>query len=180
MLAIFNVSSKWTQVIYLRKASRLVIKSVNKSNYSIEHRPFQSSSRFFSICKFFSPSPTLFLVLFHLIAVNFLGRVARTGWWSLKIIMIILVVTCTVSRGCFARPFSSFLLVWKGKEGSCSFLLCRAHKESPRWSSNPTRTSLLLCSSRSWRAQDVDNEEIFRLIHVDRICVAFHRQSRKS
>lgn len=129
MLVIFNVSSKWMQVIYLRKTSRLVIKSVNKSTIlsRIEHRPFQSPS-FFRFINFFSPRFSLFSFR-RLIAVNFLGRVARTGWWSLKIIMIILVVTCSVSRGCFARPFS-FLLVWKDKEGSCSFLLCEEHKES--------------------------------------------------
>lgn len=150
--------------------SRIILSSIDLSSHPVV---------FFRFVNFF-PLPHAFPCSLSSNAVNFLGRVARTGWWSLKIIMIILVVTCTVSRGCFARPFSSFLLVWKGKEGSCSFLLCRAHKESPRWSSNPTRTSLLLCSSRSWRAQDVDNEEIFRLIHVDRICVAFHRQSRKS
>lgn len=137
-----------------------------------------SHRRFFSICQFFSPRFPLFSFR-RLIAVNFLGRATRTGWWSLKIIMIILVMTCGVSRGCFARPFS-FLLVWKGKKKDRARSCFARDTKNSRWSSNPAGTSLLLCSSRSWRAQDVDNEEIFRLIHVDRICVAFHRQSRKS
>lgn len=115
------------QVIYLRKTSRLVIKSVNKSDSTIlsriEHRPFQSPS-FFRFINFFPP---LFLVLFPSSNCCQFSREGRS--YRLMITQDNNDHSRGDSRGCFARPFS-FLLVWKDKEGSCSFLLCEEHKES--------------------------------------------------
>lgn len=132
MLVIFNVSSKWTQVIYLRKALRLVIKSVNKSDSTIlpriGHRPFQSPSFFFDLSIFFPP---LSLVLFP---SSNCCQFSREGH-SYK--LMITQDNNDHSRDdlwCLAWVFRATILVpsclERQKERSCSFLLCEGHKES--------------------------------------------------